>query len=106
MKIREATYVTEMVERRKELTPEAYGCDECRHEIPQMPNEPNRLELTVFNKNEESCSLHFCSWACVLTHIPKVKSDYFISLPFLYYDSKDGHTRNASELIDIINSIK
>lgn len=93
-----------MVERSEQVTSDIYGCDECECEIPELPNEPNRLELTVFDKNDESRHLHFCSWRCVLTHIPKVECTYFIDLPFLYYDIKEGKNRLAKELIDIIKT--
>lgn len=106
MKIKDATYTTEMVERRKTLTEEVYGCDECRCEIKEYPNESNRLEVTVFqNDGDDAGHLHFCSWKCTLKHIPKIKSDYFVSLPYLYFDGKDGNSRLASELISIIQTI-
>lgn len=106
MKIEEATYTTEMVERRKQLTPDVYGCDECGSVMDELPNEPNRLEMRVFHHTQEDTdSLHFCSWRCVLKHIPKIQSDYFVDMPFLYFDSKEGDKRLASELVEIIKSM-
>ena len=71
---------------RKLKSEEVYGCDECRKEIDL--NQPDRahLEAAVFHHGSESKHLHFCSWRCVIKGLRKVKTDHFISLPFLLYD--------------------
>ena len=102
MIIKKAVYRHKMVKQRVLVSDEVSGCDHCREEIRDYPNEPSRLELTVFwhADRTESKHLHYCSWKCVLAALPKLQTDYFISLPYLYYD----HTgrRSASELIKIL----
>ena len=103
MKIKEAVYekVTQIVDKR--ISDEVYGCDECREEIIDFPNESQRLEVTVFrNDNSESDHLHFCSWACVFKYIPKISTDYFVNLPFVYYDEAEGSKRDSKALLEII----
>lgn len=102
MIIKQAKYKTKMVKQRVMVSGEVNGCDCCREEIRDYPNEPGRLEVTVFQHADsaEYKHLHYCSWKCVLAALPKLQTDYFISLPYLYYD----HTgrRSASELIKIL----
>ena len=103
MIVKEAEYKSVQVTQRKCISEAVYGCDECGAEIKNYPNEDSRLEVDVFN-NEKDTSvdhLHFCSWDCVLKHIPKIDSDYFVSLPYLYYDSRGN--RSANRFIEIIN---
>lgn len=63
-------------------------CDQCKRNLGQdSDKERQYLETKVFhNNNEETDHLHFCSWKCCLKFIPKIKSDYFVSLPYLHYD--------------------
>jgi hypothetical protein len=71
---------------------ESFGCDECKRPIDEQLNTNNskhrdHLQVAVFRNNREGAEhLHFCSWRCVLAHLPKIKTDYFVSLPFLQYD--------------------
>jgi hypothetical protein len=69
--IKEATYKKVRVTQTREVTPDIYGCDECSEEIKQFPNEENRLEVKVFHKDGKvTGDLHFCSWECVINHLP------------------------------------
>lgn len=96
MIIKEAKYRNVKTIQRKRISDEIYGCDQCRKEIENFPNEDARLQLTVFKHDSESYSLHFCSWKCVLKYLPSIKTDYFATLPYIYYDQ---NTRNIGELI-------
>lgn len=88
------------------VTDTVYGCDECKKEIKDYPNESQSLELTVFRNNDLPTEhLHLCSWACVFKHIPKIKSDYFVSLPYLYFDDAVSK-RGYKEMIRLIKKIK
>lgn len=104
MKTKEAKYKKVRVTQRIEVSPAVYGCDECRKEIKDYPNENSRLEVTAHSHDVGSENLHFCSWKCVLKHIPKIKCEYFVSLPFLYFDERNGKDRSASELIAILTA--
>jgi hypothetical protein len=72
------------------VSDERYGCDECRREIKYDGREAIRLDLTVHHNNAEAERLSFCSWKCVIKHIKKIKikTDYFVSMPFLMFDTK------------------
>lgn len=99
MIIKEARYKNVMTKQRRMVSEAVYGCDDCKAPIVDFPNESQRLELTVFHKTHEATEhLHFCSWRCVLNHIPKIRTDYFVSLPIVYFDEPKGK-RNISSLI-------
>lgn len=68
---------------------EEYGCDTCKTNIDYLSGGEDReyLEVTVFHNNGETERLQFCSWACVLDKLKTLKTDYFISLPYLMFDS-------------------
>lgn len=106
MLIKKAVYKNVKVIQREIVSDAIYGCDECECEIKDYPNEQIKLELTVFYKdnNKETKDLHFCSWDCVLLHIPKIDSDDFVDLPILYYDEPKESKRSAQHLIDILNN--
>ncbi len=85
MIIKEAKYKKKRVQQNVRISEEVYGCDECNKEIKEYPNETGRLDLTIFFQNNETERLHFCSWKCVLKALPKIKTDYFITLPMIHY---------------------
>lgn len=105
MIIKKAKYKQVRVWQRRCVSSEVYGCDNCKTEIKEYPNEPLRLDMTVWpDKNHsETEHYHFCSWQCVLKFIPKIKSTYFASLPNLMFDEQGRKT--ASELIKIIKKL-
>lgn len=104
MIIKEAKYKNVKVMQRKCVSETVYGCDECKKEIPKFPNESSRLDLTIFHNSGETEHLHFCSWRCVLKHVPKIKSDYFVTLPMLYFD-QGTKNRTAKDFIKIIKKL-
>lgn len=79
------------------ISDEVHGCDFCKKKI-EIYSEGKKhhdfLEITVFNNSEDSSRHQLCSWKCVAKFLPTVKSDYFVSLPFLHYepDTVKGQT--------------
>ena len=74
----------------RQIADVVYGCDECKKKISFKSNgksHHDHLEITVFMHNQEAQHLHFCSWKCVFKKLKTVKSDNFISLPFLTFES-------------------
>lgn len=107
MLIKKAKYKKVKVWQKRQISPDVHGCDCCKKEIKEWPNEASRLELTVFNNEHDTQSerYHFCSWSCVLKFVSTVKCNYFISLPHLYFDA-GVKERTAKELIKLIKKIK
>jgi hypothetical protein len=103
MIIKEAKYKKVKVSQLTCVQDAIIGCDECREEIKDTPTE---LQITVFsNQSENSKDLCFCSWDCVLSYLPKIKTDYFITLPYVRFDDKNGK-RGAKHLIKLLSGIK
>ena len=93
MKIRDSVWkkCVQCGSRLEELQNEAYGCDLCQKPINlyDADKDRNYLMLTVFfNGNKEAVHKHYCSWVCCLKELRKIKTDYFVSLPYLHYDEK------------------
>jgi len=69
---------------------ESYGCDTCKTSISLLTknDEHEYLDITVFHR-VESGTTHYqcCSWVCVFKKLKTLKTDYFISLPFLKFDT-------------------
>lgn len=106
MIIKPRVYKEKMVRQRVMVSDDVHGCDECKKEIKEYPNERSRLEVTVhFNNNENTEHLHFCSWGCVVKHLKKIKTDYFASLPFLYFDGSKKTGRHATDLLKLLKHI-
>lgn len=109
MLIKKAVYKEVPTTKRVVVTHEVHGCDECGSVIDEYPNPDNRLDLTVFRHVDdcETESHHFCSWECVLKFLPKIKTDYFVDLPMMYYDTPKGSKRSAKALIETLkNQVK
>ena len=94
------------------VSDEVYGCDECKKEFGEV----NKLEITVFYSHKMEAKLknsesgvtdrhQFCSWACVGKFMPKVKTDYFVSLPYLHYDAQTPGT-TIKDFLNLINPPK
>ena len=95
MLIKEQKYRTcKSCQARHSIGEEVYGCDTCRKEIDLNKKGVEYLDATVFRHNGEAAKhMQFCSWKCAMKSLRKVKSDYFISLPFLQYDSSSAGLR-------------
>jgi hypothetical protein len=64
---------------------ELFACDECAASLVGE----GLLRMDVYNNGPEgstSSERQFCSWRCLLAHLPKIQSDYFASMPFLHFD--------------------
>ncbi len=107
MLLKKAKYKKVKVWQRKMISDEVHGCDCCKKVIAEFPNEAQILTLDVWKKKvgDDVKHLHFCSWKCLLKYIPKIKSEYFASLPFLYFD-EGVKERTAKELIDLLKPLK
>lgn len=81
---------------------DVYGCDNCRKEIDFNKEDPY-LDLTVFHHEEVSEHFVFCSWKCVLEKLPSLKTDYFISLPFLHFDATQKGIR-AKDFLQLLKT--
>jgi len=70
---------------------QSFGCDNCQKEIDLSKNQ-SYLNATVFSHNNEAEDMNFCSWVCVLKKMQTVKTDHFITLPYLSFDGdkQDG----------------
>lgn len=107
MLLKKAKYKKVKVWQSKIVSNDVHGCDCCKKVIDEYPNETARFTLDVWENehNIEVLHYHFCSWKCLLKFIPKIKSTYFASMPFLYFNEGDKE-RTATELINIIKTIK
>ncbi len=103
MIIKKAKYKKIKVWTNKQVSPDIHGCDECKKEIKDLQGEAV-LEVRVFNNLENNTThLHFCCWSCVFKYIPKIKSDYFVTLPYIHFD---GNGKSRKELFSIIKKLK
>jgi len=44
------------------------------------------LTSTELHQDDRAERRYFCCWACALTHLSRMKGDYFLELPYLQYD--------------------
>src|SRR5688572_12698582 len=80
---------------RKRLSDDVFGCDGCKKPIPDGAE---YLEATVFNDGAAGNAgrITFCSWKCAMSAIRKVKSNYFVTLPYLHYDKPADSATSAA----------
>lgn len=71
-----------------------FGCDACKKPINLRNSKRDYLQITVFTHGESDAKHYeFCSWVCVFKSLRTIKTDYFISLPFLIFDTNtEGQT--------------
>lgn len=90
----------------KEISPDIYGCDNCRKEIQRdlAAGKRRHLQMAVFRNPSDSETEHleFCSWKCVLAYLPKVKSNYFVNLPYLHFDAGYPKEMTGREFIRLV----
>jgi hypothetical protein len=87
-------------QRVKRLSDETYGCDTCRAVIDLNHKGSEYLEATVFHHNDTATKrLQFCSWRCCVKKLKTVKTDYFISLPYLHYDKGSISAKEFFKLV-------
>ena len=89
-----------------EISPDIYGCNNCRKEIQHELTAGKRqhLHMTIFRDpgNSSSEHLEFCSWKCVLAYLPKIKSNYFANLPYLHFDAGYPKEMTGKALIGLV----
>lgn len=73
---------------RKLISDEEYGCDNCKKPINPTEND-TYLKVTAYHHNDDCKRYHFCSWKCVFATLKTIKTDYFISLPYLSFDMEN-----------------
>jgi len=73
---------------KKLIKDEEYGCDACKSPII-LGKHDTYLSLTLFKRSDENKSYHFCSWECVFKKLKTLKTDDFISLPYLSFDERN-----------------
>ena len=92
----------------KEIESEQYGCDTCRKPIDLVNDKENRyaeyLQITVFHSTPENRTenYEFCSWKCLFKKLRTIKTDYFITLPYLAFD----RTLKGMSVKDFFDCIK
>ena len=92
MILQEAITKKVRITRNKTVKEAVYGCDYCKTEILE-----NKLNLTIFQKEDDNNTLCFCSWACTLRYISEINFEFdFISLPYV---------SNNSNLVNISKSL-
>lgn len=107
MKLKEEVWKKEMREVNVRVSDEVHGCDSCKLVIDFNQKDVEYLEMTIHaHKDNEYKRLVFCSWRCVLKYIPKIKCDYikcdyFVSMPYLEFDTKYKGV-GAKDLIKLI----
>jgi len=88
---------------RRQVKAEIIGCDGCGKPIDLGDPDRETLQAGVFHRSEKEDTgrLYFCSWQCALAALSKVRTDSFISLPYLSYDHTVPGTR-ASDFWRIV----
>jgi len=104
MIIKEAVFAKKRKTVNVRVSEEIYGCDCCKKKID--PDSESLLRIQVFQKDADGNTLpctqkEFCSWKCVLRFLPKVKSNYFVGLPYLSYDEMPAGSR-AQDFLNLI----
>lgn len=82
---------------------ESFGCDGCKAVIDMNKPDRDYLQATVFTHSDKTTHLQFCSWKCCIKKLKAVKTDYFISLPFISFDTKNPrmHAREFFKLLKV-----
>ena len=105
MLLKEAQYKETKQMVRTRISEEIYGCDVCKLEIDMDCEGSDYLDLRIHFNDRDSKHMQLCSWECVLEILPKIKTDYFVSLPLLMYDTKKKGMR-AKDLISLLKKVK
>ena len=88
MLIKDRKYrVCKSCEARHLTSNEVYGCDTCRKILDMNQPKADYLRANVHRHGDTASEeIICCSWVCMVKALRKVKSDYFVSLPFLHFD--------------------
>jgi hypothetical protein len=87
---------------------EEYGCDECKKPIQRdvKGSHHTYLKADIFRQGGATGHLEFCSWTCCLKGLKKVRTDYFVSLPYLIYDDQDAKGLRAKDFFAAVRAFK
>lgn len=94
---------------RKRVSDEEYGCDECGNPIALEVNGKRHndyLDMTVHHHTDPARHLQFCSWKCVIAFLPKIKTGYFASLPYLQFEADVLPGQRAEDFFRLIGARK
>ena len=92
MKLKDAKYKVckECGSRKEVISDDKYGCDQCKKEInfySEGKSHNDFLDIKVFHHNNDPTEeFQFCSWKCVFKFLPTIKTNYFVTLPYLHYE--------------------
>lgn len=101
MIIKKAVYKNKKIVRNIQISPEVYGCDNCKKEMKE-----HRHDMTVHYNDGEAKYYQFCSWQCVAEFFPKIKTDYFVSLPFVHFDNKGNKGFGIKDFLKVFKTTK
>lgn len=106
MILKKAKYKTIMVKHKHKIHDDIRGCDECKTEIKNYSTREARIDIKVFNKDDmdDVRVLDFCSWDCLLKHVPKITSDNFATLPVLYFGVEKTDKCSAYRLMELLTN--
>lgn len=89
---------------RKRIAEERRGCDVCKKIFAD--DEPY-LSADIFSHDSNGADrLDACSWACALRGLAAIETDYFVSLPYLHYDSDTPMGQRAADFFAAIRDFK
>lgn len=74
-----------------------YACDRCKTEIDLNDKTRRYLDFTVFYNSTGATSHQLCSWKCAAKWLPTVKTDNFISMPFLTFDANGEYGQKLTQ---------
>jgi len=90
----------------KLIKDEGICCDGCRKEIGLGESSNYLLVSAHFSDLNPTVYYHFCSWKCFFKIAEKeIKSDYFVSLPYLNFDEKNKNI-SAKEFWNCVKKYK
>lgn len=89
---------------RKEIIQhEMFGCDWCGTD---MAHDKGHLRASVFryegDRHEEK-DLQFCAWSCAFAKLKTVKSDYFATLPYLYFEESTPRPQSVRSFLKLVD---
>lgn len=87
---------------RKRISEEQRGCDVCKKVFGE---DESYLSADIFRRDSEGSErIDCCSWSCALKGIASIKTDYFVSLPYLHFDEDTAKGQRASDFFAAIRT--
>lgn len=90
---------------RKEIVQhELYGCDWCGGDIDV---DQGHMRAEIFHHGDgETDHLQFCSWACTIARMETADTDYFATLPYLYFEEDSPKPQRYKEFFSLFDFAK